>query len=236
MWTNETITTTTGGILGIIGILLALWGSGLLGRRVNRRLGWAGAGLVLSGIGLFMIATASPTYRDAFGLLATLTAVVIAMMAVKQTRDLEIQRNRQQLLKDISAWAAEIGTVILQKGSLPVEENVRRTIKHATEAGIFIDERYTLMLTQFTPLRMKSVYISEVAKTDEEMAKLVQETIKNLRMKLRILHSYIDHREKISIHDGLVKAAVNIARNEDRLYSCVVNILEQVGKESANRG
>lgn len=215
-----------GGVLAIAGILLALSGSQLLGRPINWRIG---LGLALSGAGLFMLITALPQYAVGFSVLATLVLAFAALMAIKRTTDVEAIRKKEAIIKDINEWATEVGACILKNGTPQKGENIEHQIEDSEAAKKYIYLRYSDMETLFTPLRMRSVYIREIAKTDPKLQEHVDSAIENLRLKLRLLHKYHENMDKIEHKDGVLKAALNVAKNEYELYDSTVNLIKQVG-------
>lgn len=114
MWYNggmsegQVIQGITGGILAIVGILLAIISSGIWFRRVKIRIGFLGIGLALSGVGLFILITSFPQYAIGFSVLATLALAFAAFLTIKEANTREERRRKENLLKEIAKWSADV--------------------------------------------------------------------------------------------------------------------------------
>ena len=97
MGEGQVIQGIAGGVLAIVGILIALSGSGLFGQRINWRVG---LGLALSGVGLFMLITSFPQYAIGFSVLATLALAFAAFLTIKEADAREQRHRNNELLKE----------------------------------------------------------------------------------------------------------------------------------------
>jgi prepilin signal peptidase PulO-like enzyme (type II secretory pathway) len=119
MWEDQVIQGITGGILAIVGILLAISGGDLWGRKLK----WSIAlGFALTGFGLFILITSFPQYAIGFSVLATLALAFAAFLTIKEAntreeRRIEEERRKQEedrelnfklrLLDEVRDWARE---------------------------------------------------------------------------------------------------------------------------------
>jgi len=116
---SQAIQGIIGGILAIVGILLAISGGNLW----ERKLKWhIGLGLPLTGIGLFMLITSFPEYAIGFSVLATLALAFAAFLTIKEANTREERRIKEErhiheedrelnfklrLLDEVRDWARE---------------------------------------------------------------------------------------------------------------------------------
>ena len=124
MGEGQAIQGIIGGILAIVGILLAISGGDLWGRKPK----WSIAlGLALSGVGLFMLITSFPQYAIGFSVLATLALAFAAFLTIKEADAREQRHRNNELLKEkrdkdechlneIIDWAIDVSSCGIEKG------------------------------------------------------------------------------------------------------------------------
>lgn len=92
------------GILGIVGVLLAVSKIAF-----KKRIDWRiGIGLALAGLALFALATELPQYGIGFSIVGTLIMAGAALMAIKQSEEKVRIDRRERKLIDIITWANDI--------------------------------------------------------------------------------------------------------------------------------
>ena len=117
MGEGQAIQGIIGGILAIVGILLAISGGDLWGRKPKWNIA---LGFALTGVGLFMLITSFPQYAIGFSVLATLALAFAAFLTIKEANAREERRREEEqrireeekerdfkrrCLSDIQNWA-----------------------------------------------------------------------------------------------------------------------------------
>ncbi len=157
----------------------------------------------------------------------TLLVVFAAFQTIKQ-RDDQVNLDRKELiLNEIIKWAIPICEYMLSRHLPPFE-------KHCpTSAGgseWYLKEAIkAIVIAEFTKFRIQSVYIVEISKSIPEVQTLVNNALKHLRGQIRLLNKYAESHFKIGRKNNEVKASINIARNEDRLYDSALEIIKKIG-------
>lgn len=146
---------------------------------------------------------------------------IAAIWNVFDNRDTRRKEKQERLLKEIMQWATDIGRYMLDR-YLPPFEN------HCTKEGYLDEALEDDVIKKYTDFRMFSVYIIEISK-GMKIWGLVNDAVDHLRAKLRLLHTYNRQYNKICNNSAELKVARNIARNEDRLYNSVVEIIQYIG-------
>lgn len=125
----ETVGIVTWGILGIVGLLLAVSRLG-----VGKKLDWRiGLGMPLFGVSLFVLTTTVPQYGVGFSIIGTLILAGAALMAIKQSEN-QIRGDKcERKLITIITWANDIAKceTAVPIALLPVPE----VLKTASELG-----------------------------------------------------------------------------------------------------
>ncbi len=157
----------------------------------------------------------------------TLWVVLAVFRTIKQRDDQEKRDRRERLLNEIIEWAINVGTYMLSRNLPPFEKHYA---KDGTYYGEYLDEStQDIVISEYTKFRMQSVYVAEISKAIPTIECLVKDAIKHLRQILRLLNKYNERCDDIYVKNGEEKAARNIARNEDRLYNRVVEIIQTIG-------
>lgn len=160
-------------------------------------------------------------WATVLGATVTLMLAGAAFLAIKDNRDTRKKEKQERLLKEILHWATDIGRYMLDR-YLPPFEN------HCTKEGYLDEALDDDVIKKYTDFRMFSVYIIEISK-GMKIWGLVNDAVDHLRAKLRLLHTYNRQYNKICNNSAELKVARNIARNEDRLYNSVVEIIQYIG-------
>ncbi len=169
------------------------------------------------------------------GVIASFLVAVVALglgvSSFIQTKNLQKKERRERLLNEIIKWAINVGTYMLSRNLPPFEKHYT---KDGTYFGEYLDEStQDIVISEYTKFRMQSVYVAEISKGIPKIECLVNNAIKHLRGILRLLNKYNERCNDIYEKSGELKAALNIARNEDRLYNSVVEIIQTIGNISA---
>lgn len=158
----------------------------------------------------------------------TLLVAYAAFRTIANTSELEVQRTREARVTEIIKWAEEIGTSILTIGTPQDEKRIRTVITTESLAALYLESRGDIA-EKLMPLRMRSIYIKEVSRTDAAVQKNVEDSIEHLRRKLRLSYRYLEHEEALKQKRGYIKAAINVARNEYNLYASIVDLMKLIG-------
>ena len=97
------------GVLGFIGIIMIAF-SFTLNKKTKKGFILA-IGLFLLAISIFYLSTIDTDFANGLTLLATLGAVFMALMSLKQTEDLEKRHEKETVLKELADWAVEIQNI-----------------------------------------------------------------------------------------------------------------------------
>ena len=164
-------------------------------------------------------------------MLATATFVLAgtSFWTIRQNYKFREKDRKERLLTEIIAWTVDVGKYMLSR-NLPLFE------KHFTKDGTYFgeyldDSTQDSVIAEYTKFRIQSVYVTEISKDFPEIRNLIADAIKHLRRELRLLNRYTEKRnyDRICEKSGEEKAGCNIARNEDRLYNSVVEIIQTIG-------
>ena len=186
MGEGQAIQGIIGGILAIVGILLAISGGDLWGRKPK----WSiGLGLALSGVGLFMLITSFPQYAIGFSVLATLALAFAAFLTIKEA-DAREQRHRnnellkekrdkdERLLNEIIEWAINITECGTEKEITPMSQ-----IEGDAMIRQFVLARATELELSFARLKGRSQYIHCIVPiSEQDLQKIVDNLIKELEV------------------------------------------------------
>lgn len=222
MCSNQLITAVSGALLAIVGILLVLWGSGLFTQRLH--MDWKLAlGLVLAGIGIFMLSFSRPEFGNALNVLAVLILAFAAFWTVKKTNEYSSQVRieekeiefKRRAIYEVMDWVGEVNKAL----AMPAENYSQAEI-------IFVHMRWTALCEEGLNIELTAsvfgnelkIVISEIRKalssvcevlpvgwpnqpelTDENKQQFV-ERVKQLRI---YLVNAINHIVRIRVHDQL---------------------------------
>ena len=126
----------------------------------------------------------------------TLLVAYAAFRTINNSNKLELQRGKDAQVTEITKWAEDIGTCILEIGTPQGEKQVRKVITTDSMAGLYLESRFDIA-EKLMPLRMRSIYIKEISKSDPAVQKHVEGSIEHLRRKLRLSHIYRENKGKI---------------------------------------
>ncbi len=187
MGEGQVIQGIIGGILAIVGILLAIISSGIWFRRVKIRIGFLGIGLALSGVGLFILITSLPQYAIGFSVLATLALASAAFLTIKEANARE-ERHRQEelakerrdkderLLNEIIEWAEDVARLNFK---------IFNFIEAQISKESWIESGIGEIVSQFQVVETKGVYMNSIAissfKEDKKLSKAVKAVNKEIR-------------------------------------------------------
>ncbi len=187
MGEGQVIQGITGGILAIVGILLAIISSGIWFQRVKIRIGFLGIGLALSGVGLFVLITSFPQYAIGFSVIATLALAFAAFLTIKEAdareqrhRNSELSKERRDrdaaLLNDIIEWAIDIATY-----EVPAETTAMVGITSVAADRRVAFAHMTTLANGFRAMLGKGLYTSKIAPAfGEELQSVVDKLAKDL--------------------------------------------------------
>jgi hypothetical protein len=160
---------------------------------------------------------------------ATLLLASIAFWSILDIRYGRILDKKERRLNEIIEWATETGAYILKIGIPQKEEKIKSVINTSSIAQLYLKSRFD-MSEDLSPLRMKSVYINEISKIEPDIQELINTSILYLRNKLRLTHKYLENIDIIKKKNGTIKAAINVAKNEYKFYSSIIDLIQKIGK------
>jgi hypothetical protein len=162
----------------------------------------------------------------------TLLVAYAAFKTINNSNKLESQRRKDAQVAEIIKWAEDIGTRILDIGTPQDEQHIRKVITTDSMALTYLESRFEIAeLLRLS--RMRSIYIKEISKNDPYVQKSIEGLIEYLRRKLRLSYKYKQNEENIKNKGGLIKAAINVAKNEYELYNSIVEFLKLIGNISS---
>lgn len=158
---------------------------------------------------------------------ATLFLAWATVVIIKNNIERYNKEKQEKLLEEILKWSINVGTYMLSRNLPPFEKHFN---KDGTYFGVYLDESIEdTVIAEYTKFRMQSVHVTEISKGIPRIRYLVNDAVKHLRGEIRLLNKYKERYNAICQKSGELKAAFNIARNEDRLYDSIVEIIKTIG-------
>lgn len=227
MWNEQTIPIVIWGVLGIVGLLLAV-------SRLERgkRLDWRiGLGIPLFGVSLFVITTTLPQYSVGFSIIGILIMAGAALMAIKQSDEQVKSDKRERKLIAIIEWANNIAKCETEApiAPLPVEELVKSARdlgKERVEAIIEYHDRNrrTNLIMRYQNLEAMRTRIVLIAnsldkQSGSNLGYLAQQTSekleKHVKLGLKFIAGEITDDEYKEHWKSLVDSAVALAEKAE---------------------
>jgi len=177
--------------------------------------------------------------------LIALVALGLGVSSYLQTRETIKREHRDKILNDISKWATDLGAYLHSRNLEPFEKELLRKgkldkAKLEEYYDSSIEEQVIAKIGEF---RMKSVQIEVISEKINDRSlkeeflphvKTATMYLKKKRHLLSICHEkdlISGNRSNISKGYGEYKEKVSIliSRNEDKLYSALVEIIRSIG-------
>jgi len=229
MFDSETVTIVIWGILGIVGLLLAVSRLG-----VGKKLDWRiGLGIPLFGVSLFVLTTTVPQYGVGFSIIGTLILAGAALMAIKQSEN-QIRGDKcERKLITVITWANDITKCesAVPLTPLPIEELIKSASELGKEKVDAIIEYHNRipkvnLIMRYQALDAMGTQIVLIAKgldkqLDSKLEYLAQQTAKKLTKHTKLGFKFVAGEvtdEKYKSHwKALVKMATALAEEAAEL-------------------
>lgn len=229
MFDCETAKIVIWGILGIVGLLLAVSRLGF-GKKLDWRIG---LGIPLFGVSLFVLTTTLPQYGVGFSIIGMLILAGAALMAIKQSDDQVRSDRRERKLVTIITWANDIAKCETEVPltPLPIEELAKSASKLGEEKLDAIIEYHNRipkvnLIMRYQALDAMGTQIVLIAKgLDKQLGSnlgaLAQQTADKLEKHTKLGFKFVAGEitdKKYKTHwKSLVKSAIALAEKVEEI-------------------
>lgn len=164
---------------------------------------------------------------------SVITALVFGISSLRQTKDIQKKQYSHMLLQEVINWTEKVA-------ELGITQRVRGVSWDETNTWPFLANQHKKLQTDFQPLRIKAVYIENIARVHfPSLNEAIANVVKMLSAQIKSLYKYDDwdirwkeNKEPPDPKD-LYEMAEEVADNNKRLYNVAIKAIKLTTEKMA---